>query len=633
MFRVARVIGCLYDFQVSRFPPSFLDEIRSRLRASDIIGRHVQLKKAGREFRGLSPFNKERTPSFYVNDDKAMFFDFSAGQSGDIFKFLMLTQNRTFPEAVEELAGMAGLDVPRSTPEESQRLSERETLLNVLTDAARFFAAQLRGEAGLGARQYLLKRGVSADSIKRFGLGYAPDGRETLKRFFLGRGVSEEMLVRVGLLIEPEGGRARYDRFRDRVMFPITDARGRVIAFGGRALSKDVQAKYLNSPETEVFHKGRVLYNFARARERLKGETPLIICEGYMDALALDAEGYAAVAPLGTALTEDQLALLWRLERAPTLCFDGDRAGRAAAERALDRALPKLSAKQSLRFAFLPEGEDPDDLLKRGGRSAMDAVLDARTDPETTMWRLASERHGTGSAEKLAAFETELRERTQQIADPALRGHLQAAFKDRFYQLRGELFAANKQKRGRGAPRKGPARLSEALRNRIGQGMTAGRQGAVREAQLVIGLIHHPQLFHQFETEILALSFEEPNLAKLWSRIIDAVVADPALDSATLRSQLTGWSEVESTYQRWSEDPLVKVVRFTRQDASDEEAAAGWRDAFLINRRLKVLSAEVNEAGAEAHIDPGREKIWLDSVRHSLAAHHDDETSEGDGTA
>ncbi|MEO0700474.1 MAG: hypothetical protein AAFY81_12265, partial [Pseudomonadota bacterium] len=218
------------------------------------------------------------------------------------------------------------------------------------------------------------------------------------------------------------------------------------------------------------------------------------------------------------------------------------------------------------------------------------------------MWRLASERHGTGSAEQLAAFETELKERTQQIADPSLRGHLQAAFKDRFYKLRGELFAANKQQRRPGTPRKGPARLSDALRNRLGQGMTAGRQGVVREAQLVIGLIHHPQLFHQFETEILALSLDDQNLAHLWRRTIDAIVADPALDSTTLRSQLTGWSEAETTYQRWSADPLVKVIRFTRQDASDEEAAAGWRDAFLINRRLKVLSAEVNEAGAEAHI-------------------------------
>ncbi|MEM7739586.1 MAG: DNA primase [Pseudomonadota bacterium] len=613
---------------MNRFPPPFLDEIRSRLRASDVIGRHVQLKKAGREFRGLSPFNKERTPSFYVNDDKAMFFDFSAGKSGDIFKFLMLTQNRTFPEAVEELAGLAGLDIPRATPEESKRLSERDTLLGILTDAARFFSAQLRDEGGYEARQYLLKRGVRAESLQRFGLGYAPAGRDVLKRFFLGRGVSEELMMRAGLIIEPDGGRARYDRFRDRVMFPISDARGRVIAFGGRALSKDVQAKYLNSPETEVFHKGRVLYNISRARERLKDDQPLLICEGYMDALALDAAGYPAVAPLGTALTEDQLALLWRLERAPTLCFDGDRAGRAAAERALDRALPQLSAKQSLRFAFLPEGDDPDDLLKRGGREAMDAVLEARTDPESTMWRLASERHGTASAEQLAAFETELRERSQRIADSALRGHLQAAFKDRFYKLRGELFKANKQQKRPGAQRKGPARLSEALRHRIGQGVTAGRQGTVREAQLVIGLIHHPRLFHQFETDILALSLEDPSLAQLWRRTIDAIVAEPALDSTRLRYQLTGWSEAENTYQRWSADPLVKVVRFTRQDASDEEAAAAWRDAFLINRKLKVLNAEVTEAGADVLSELGH-KNWLDSVRHSLAVHSDDEASEG----
>ncbi|MEM9811026.1 MAG: DNA primase, partial [Pseudomonadota bacterium] len=430
----------VYSFMVNRFPPAFLDEIRSRLRASDIIGRHVQLKKAGREYRGLSPFNKERTPSFYVNDEKAMFFDFSAGQSGDVIKFLMLTQNRNFPEAVEELATLAGLEIPQSTPEEAQRLSERDTLLAVLEEAARFFAAQLTSDQGYEARQYLERRRVNAESIKRFGLGYAPSSRDALKRHFLGRGISEAMLVRVGLLIEPEGDRARYDRFRHRLMFPIADPRGRVIAFGGRALSKEVQAKYLNSPETEVFHKGRILYNFGRARELLKGEAPLLVCEGYMDALALDAAGFPAVAPLGTALTEDQLRLLWRVKPRPTLCFDGDRAGRAAAERALDRALPALSAKQSLRFAFLPEGQDPDDLLKAHGQRAMAEIIAAEADVEETMWRLASDRHGTASAESLASLETELRERTQKISDPAMRSHLQAAFKDRFYRLRGALF-------------------------------------------------------------------------------------------------------------------------------------------------------------------------------------------------
>ncbi|MEM1409453.1 MAG: CHC2 zinc finger domain-containing protein, partial [Pseudomonadota bacterium] len=219
-------------------PPSFLNEIKSRLRASDVIGRHVQLKKAGREWRGLSPFNNERTPSFFVNDEKAAFFDFSSGQHGDIFKFLMLTQNRTFPEAVEELAAMAGLEVPKATPEEAKRASEAEQLINVLGDAAQFFAQELREAEGAEARAYLRRREVSHESIARFGLGYAPPGWEKLKRYFAGRGVGEEMLLRAGLIIKRDDG-STYDRFRDRIMFPIHDVRGRTIAFGGRALQKD----------------------------------------------------------------------------------------------------------------------------------------------------------------------------------------------------------------------------------------------------------------------------------------------------------------------------------------------------------------------------------------------------------
>ncbi|MEE4211509.1 MAG: DNA primase, partial [Parvularcula sp.] len=327
---------------MNHFPSRFLEDIRSRLRASDVIGRHVQLKKAGREWRGLSPFNKERTPSFFVNDEKAAFFDFSSGQSGDIIKFVMLTQNKTFPEAVEELAAMAGLEIPKQTREEEIRASERDILTGLLADAAKFFAEKLVSPEGLEARDYLKRRRVTAAAVQTFGLGYAPQGWDQLKRHFLGRGISEAMLLRAGLLKKRDDG-TTYDAFRHRVMFPIHDPRGRVVAFGGRALSPDAKAKYLNSAETEVFHKGRVLYNFGRARALVTGDAPLLVCEGYMDALALHMAGFAAVAPLGTALTEDQLRLLWRVVRAPVLCFDGDRAGRGAAERAMERALPFLS--------------------------------------------------------------------------------------------------------------------------------------------------------------------------------------------------------------------------------------------------------------------------------------------------
>ncbi|NRA29702.1 MAG: DNA primase [Parvularculaceae bacterium] len=612
-------------------PPSFLNEIKSRLRASDVIGRHVSLKKAGREWRGLSPFNKERTPSFYVNDEKAAFFDFSSGNHGDIFKFLMLTQNRTFPEAVEELAAMAGMEVPKATPEEHKRASEAEILIKVLGDAATFFADQLRGPDGDQARAYLRRREVSHESLEAFSLGYAPNSWEALRRFFLGRGITEEMLIRAGLLIKRDDG-STYDRFRDRLMFPIRDPRGRVIAFGGRALQKDAQAKYLNSPETEVFHKGRVLYNFGRARAALKNNQGLLVAEGYMDALALDAAGFAAVAPLGTALTEQQLSLLWRVEQAPILCFDGDRAGRAAAERALDRALPLLSAKQALRFVFLPEGQDPDDVLRKNGPQAMSAIINARADAEETMWQLAVNRHGIRSAEQTAALETELRERVAKVQDPTMRDALSRAFKDRLYRLRGEIFTQSRSqyrtRRERGAP---VARPSEALRKQLGQGGVGGPNSAAREAQLVVGLIHHPKLFHLLENEVMNLKIEDSELAQLLTRVIDILVGRPDLDSEGLRAHLLSNSVADSVYQRWSEDPLVRIPRFVRRDADTEAAKTGWLDTYLIDRRHKVLSAEISEAGAEAHLDSGREQIWLKSVRQSLESSTDEETPGTDG--
>ncbi|GGY39982.1 DNA primase [Parvularcula lutaonensis] len=620
---------------MTSFPPQFLDELKSRLRASDVIGRHVQLKKAGREWRGLSPFNKERTPSFYVNDEKMAFFDFSSGNSGDIIKFLMLHQNRTFPEAVEELAALAGMEVPRMTQADERKLSEREVLYKVLADASDFFQKALMEPEGAEARDYLRRRGVKRSSLEAFGLGYAPQGWDSLKRFFLGRGVDEKILVSAGLLKVRESDGSTYDGFRHRVMFPIFDGRGRVIAFGGRALEKDAPAKYLNSPETDVFHKGRVLYNFGRARTKLKGDAPLLVCEGYMDALALDAAGYAAVAPLGTALTEDQLRLLWRVQQAPVLCFDGDRAGRSAAERALDRALPALSAKQSLRFAFLPDGEDPDDLLRRGGKPAMDQILAARSDAEDTMWQLALARHGAGSAENIAALETEIMERASRIQDPAMKGAMRQAFKDRLYDLRGQIIRDSKERRQAQRKRRvqPPAKLSPELRSRLGQGGIGAPKNSAREAQLVIGLIHHPQLFHHFEEDILALTIEDPDLAKLWSRTVDALIGAPDLDFEGLRTQLSVCSEAESIYQRWSADPLVRTVRFIRRDAEDGIAKDGWRDVYLIDRRQKILNAEISEAGAEAHLDPAREKIWLNSVRLSLGAGTDRQNGSGGSDA
>src|SRR3954471_14676576 len=318
-----------------RFPPSFLDDLRARLPVSEVVGRRVKLKKAGREWKGLSPFNKEKTPSFFVNDQKAAWFDFSSGKNGNIFDFLMMTDGVTFPEAVERLASMAGVPLPRSTPEAEAREERRKTLHEVVELAAKFFEATLAARVGAKARGYLADRAIEPKTQLRFRIGYAPGERFALKEHLGGQGVLTDDMIEAGLLVSGEDIPVPYDRFRDRVMFPITDLRGRVIAFGGRALEKDVPAKYMNSPETPLFHKGDNLYNLAPARLATHNGAPLVVVEGYVDVIAMVTAGFAgSVAPLGTALTESQLALLWKMVEEPILCFDGDKAGQKAAWRA-----------------------------------------------------------------------------------------------------------------------------------------------------------------------------------------------------------------------------------------------------------------------------------------------------------
>src|SRR2546423_5828626 len=365
-----------------RFPASFLDDLRSRLPVSEVVGRRVKLKKAGREWKGLSPFNKEKTPSFFVNDQKAAWFDFSSGKNGNIFDFVMQTEGVNFPEAVERLASMAGVPLPRSTPEAEAREERRKTLHDVVELAAKFFETTLAARAGAQARGYLADRGIEPKTQLQFRIGYAPPERFALKEHLGAQGISVEDMIEAGLLVHGEGIPVPYDRFRDRVMFPIADLRSRVIAFGGRALEKDAQAKYLNSPETPLFHKGATLYNAAAARTAAQKGSSVITVEGYIDVIAMVGVGYeATVAPLGTALTAEQVVLLWKMADEPILCFDGDSAGRRAAYRTVDVVLPLIRPGKSLKLASLPEGHDPDDLVRAGGREALIEVIGGAPPP------------------------------------------------------------------------------------------------------------------------------------------------------------------------------------------------------------------------------------------------------------
>src|SRR5580692_8754264 len=410
-----------------RFTPQFLDELRARLPVSEVVGRRVKLKKAGREWKGLSPFQQEKSPSFTVNDQKGFYHDFSSGKHGDIISFLMETEGLGFTEAVERLASMAGMALPAATPDAARHEQRRKTLYDVMELSAKFFADTLASRGGAKARGYLADRAISPAVQLQFRIGYAPGDAQTrfaLKEYLGAQGIPVEDMVEAGLLIAGDDIPVPYDRFRDRVMFPITDLRGRVIAFGGRALEKDVAAKYLNSPETPLFHKGDNLYNLAPARQAAHDGASVVVVEGYVDVIAMVGAGFAAsVAPLGTALTENQLALLWKMADEPILCFDGDKAGQKAAYRAADMAIPHLKPGKSLRFALLPEGQDPDDLARSGGRAAIDEVISAARPLAEVIWSREIEGQNFATPERRAALEARIGELANTIQDEVVRRH------------------------------------------------------------------------------------------------------------------------------------------------------------------------------------------------------------------
>ena len=429
-------------------------------------------EEGGREWRGLSPFNAEKTPSFYVNDQKGFYHCFSSGKHGDIFTFLMETEGLSFPEAVERLASEAGVAVPKPTREAAAEDEKRRSLHDVTELAAGFFESALAGRFGARAREYLDRRGLGPETRRAFRIGYAPSDRFALRDHLAGKGISVEMMIEAGLLVTGEDVAVPYDRFRDRVMFPIEDLRGRVIAFGGRAMSADMPAKYLNSPDTSLFHKGSLLYNLHRARKPAHERSGIIAVEGYVDVIAMSLAGFPnAVAPLGTALTEDQLQLLWRCADEPVLCFDGDGAGRRAAFRAVDLALPALTPGKSLRFALLPEGQDPDDLARSGGGAAVERVLKSARPLVDILWARELEAGPLDTPERRAALEARLREVLSAMRDDTLRRYYREEIEMRLAALspergrwrRERLFRARPARRLRPRPARLPAGRPRSL--------------------------------------------------------------------------------------------------------------------------------------------------------------------------
>ena len=642
-----------------RFPPQFLDELRARLPVSEVVGRRVKLKKAGREWKGLSPFNKEKTPSFTVNDQKGFFHDFSSGKHGDIFGFIMETEGVSFPEAVERLAGMAGLPMPKVSREDEARDERRKTLHDVMELAAKFFQATLADRTGAKARGYLADRGIAPATQLKFRLGYAPGERFALKEHLGSHGISVADMVEAGLLVSGDDIPVPFDRFRDRVMFPITDLRGRVIAFGGRALEQDVPAKYLNSPETPLFHKGSNLYNLpsARAAAHNAGKSPpsaptntgqVVVVEGYIDVIALVTAGFeGSVAPLGTALTEDQLALLWRIADEPMLCFDGDNAGRAAAYRAVDVALPRLLPGKSLKFALLPEGQDPDDLVRSGGREAVAEVLAQARPLADMLWSRETETGGFDSPERRAALEARISDVLSAIGNETVRKYYRQDFVERLQRLFGQSerlparrAAGEERWRGRnpwqgqgaGANRS-PGFADRAAIVAYGRPylvaspqlaaspLHRGHRTAIprREALILQAALNHPWLLHDHMEELAQLEFRHADAQKLKGVVIDIYAHDEGVDSARMKAEVTARGLREFV------DRVDKAITTTsvwglRPEAAPEDVLSTWKQLVALHRQWHSLIKELKDAelalgqeGTEANYS------WLQDVKARLS--------------
>jgi DNA primase len=603
-----------------RFTPQFLDELKARLPVSEVVGRRVKLQRSGRELKGLSPFNKEKTPSFFVNDQKEAWFDFSSGKNGSIFDFVMLTEGVTFPEAVERLAQMAGVALPKVSHEDQARDARRKTLYDVMDLAAKFFETTLASRAGAKARGYLADRGLDPATQVKFRLGYATSERFALKEHLGGQGVSVEDMIEAGLLVAGGDIPVPFDRFRDRVMFPITDIRNRVIAFGGRAMEKDVPAKYLNSPETPLFHKGATLYNIAPARQASHDGAPIVVVEGYVDVIAMVTAGFpATVAPLGTALTEDQLALIWKMADEPVLCFDGDNAGLRAAFRAVELAMPRLKPGKSLKFALLPQGQDPDDLVRSAGRDAVAEVIAAAKPLAAMLWANMTEGHEFDTPERRAALEARINEVTATIADDSIRKYYRQDFQDRLRQFLApaQIARGGFQQRGRNEPwrdrpksdwqqRFGAKRPEVGSHNTpyvvVSQQMTAsplhrGARTAVplREALILQAAINHPWLLHDHLEELASLEFRYPDAERLKAALIDIGAHSAAPDAASVKAELAA-RDLEGVTARIESAITTSSVWGALAPAAPEDVLITWQQLVALHRQWHSLTKELKDA-------------------------------------
>jgi DNA primase len=600
--------------------PQFLDELRARTSLSALIGRTVKLQRAGREWKACCPFHKEKTPSFYVNDEKSFWHCFGCGVHGDAIRWLTDARGLPFMDAVRELADAAGMEVPAADPQAQQKAERAAGLHDVMEAAQQWFEAQLAGLEGAEARAYLEKRGILEATRRRFGFGYAPDSRGKLRAAL--KDIGNDMLVEAGLLILPEDEREPYDRFRGRLMFPIRDRRGRVIAFSARILGAG-EPKYLNSPDTPLFDKGRTLFNIDKAAAASREAGRVIVVEGQMDVIALDQAGLCeAVAPLGTALTEAQLGLLWRMSPSPILCFDGDSAGRKAGVRAALRALPHVGPDRSLGFVALPPGQDPDDLIRAQGREALDTLLDKPEPLVDRLWNHELAAEPLATPEQRAGLRRRLSDHVSAIQDADVRDQYRSELLGRFNALTAppprRPWTPGAPPKGRFVPQRPVSEQAKAL---------ASGGISPRTARSVLhGLLRYPELVPAHADAIAALPLPDKTAARLRDALLEAAMAHGALDRERLHTILAEAGVAPLAERLRLERGLA--FSFNRRDADPERAS---RDLVLVidtlaaqpglYAALEAATARLKEEGDEAAFqEQQRLRAARDEAENQLAA-------------
>ena len=593
-----------------KFSIETLNEIKDKISVSQVVEKTVQLKKRGKEFIGLSPFTKERTPSFTVNDEKQFYHCFSTNKHGDIFTFLVEVGGLSFPEAVEKLADEAGVKLRTFSPEEEERINKSKKIYEALEMSKSFFSSQIFDDDNLLALKYLRNRDLNNEIINSYEIGYAPQGNK-LEKFLLSKGISHEIMTLAGMTIKDENKKDNfYDRFRNRIIFPIRDVRNRVVGFGGRVINNNDQPKYLNSPETPVFHKGSLLYNFSKIRPNLKDNDNLIVVEGYMDVVSLASKGFHnAVAPLGTAITETQLNILWKETNSPIICFDGDKAGKQASFRATEIALKLLKPNKTLRFINLPNNLDPDDYIKNYGIESFNKFVNKASPLTSIIWDLCLQDSNINTPEGRAGFETLLRSKLNLISDKSIKKHYGLLFKD----MLDQFFYTKKTERKISKPgyyEKNSGKFKNSLKIKNSVLASGGQLPSDLEALVISGILIFPELIKKNFEIIESFYIENLRLGDIRDNVLDFVKKDYSeLDIDLLKEFV----------QREHKTFFEKDLRFAnifwqkKDENNFDQISKIWLEILKDDQHIKSLNNDIETSKDEIKNEED-EKRFIDLI-------------------